>query len=77
MGTTRMGQDAATSVVDPDCRVHDVPNVYIAGASLFPTGGSVNPTFTLAALSARLARHIAATHFAASANSHSKRTIPV
>jgi choline dehydrogenase-like flavoprotein len=58
MGTTRMGTDPATSVVDRDCRLHDVDNVYLAGASVFPTSGSANPTFTLVALAIRLADHL-------------------
>ena len=58
MGTTRMGRDPATSVVDPDCRLHGVENVYLAGASVFPTSGCANPTFTLVALAIRLARHL-------------------
>jgi len=58
MGTTRMGRDPATSVVDPDCRLHSVANVYLAGASVFPTSGCANPTFTLVALAIRLAEHL-------------------
>ena len=59
MGTTRMGRDPRTSVVDPDLRVHGVENVYCAGASVFPTSGCANPTFTIVALSIRLAEHLA------------------
>ena len=58
MGTTRMGHDPRTSVVTPDLRVHGVPNLYCAGASVFPTSGCANPTYTIAALSIRLARHL-------------------
>ncbi len=58
MGTTRMGIDPATSVVDPHGRVHGVANVFVAGASVFPTSGCANPTFTIVALSIRLARHL-------------------
>jgi len=60
MGTTRMGNDPATSVCDSDCRLHDVDNVFVAGASVLPTSGSANPTFTLVALALRLADHLAA-----------------
>ena len=55
MGTTRMGTDPAVSVVDPECRVHGVENVWMAGASVFPTSGCANPTFTIVALAIRLA----------------------
>ncbi|MGQ0551723.1 MAG: GMC oxidoreductase [Planctomycetota bacterium] len=58
LGTTRMGTDPATSVVDPSLRVHSTNNVYLAGGSVFPTSGCANPTFTIAALSIRLARHL-------------------
>ncbi|MBK7644879.1 MAG: GMC family oxidoreductase [Planctomycetes bacterium] len=58
MGTTRMGTDPANSVVDPDGRVHSLENLYIAGASVFPTSGSANPTYTIVALSIRLAEHL-------------------
>ena len=58
MGTTRMGLDPASSVVDPDARVHELSNLYLAGASVFPTSGSANPTFTIVALSIRLAARL-------------------
>ena len=58
MGATRMGTDPASSVVTPDGKLHSVDNVYLAGASVFPTSGSANPTFTIVALSIRLARHL-------------------
>ncbi|HTI04539.1 MAG TPA: GMC family oxidoreductase [Gemmatimonadales bacterium] len=54
MGTTRMHGDPRRGVVDPDCRVHGLANLSIAGASVFPTAGAVNPTLTLVALSLRL-----------------------
>jgi choline dehydrogenase-like flavoprotein len=55
MGTTRMGESRSTSVVDRECRVHGYDNLYVAGSSVFPTGGYANPTFTLVALALRLA----------------------
>ncbi len=58
MGTTRMSSDPKTGVVDKDCRVNDVDNLFIAGCSVFPTGGIANPTLTIVALSLRLADHI-------------------
>lgn len=58
LGTARMGNDPASSVVDPFGRAHDVPNLFIADGSLFVTGGSVNPTATIAALALRVAKNI-------------------
>jgi hypothetical protein len=59
MGTTRMGQSRSDSVVDRDCKVHGYDNFYIAGSSVFPTGGFANPTFTIVALAVRLADEVA------------------
>lgn len=58
LGTTRMGTDPASSVCDPDGRVHGVPNLTCAGGSLFPTSGCANPTFTIVALSIRIAARL-------------------
>jgi choline dehydrogenase-like flavoprotein len=55
IGTARMGSDPRSSVVDADCRVHGVGNLYIAGSATFPTSSQANPTLTLVALSLRLA----------------------
>lgn len=60
MGGTVMGNDPATSVADGFGRVHDMANLYVAGPGLFPTGGAVNPTFTVHALARRSAEHIVA-----------------
>lgn len=46
-------------VVDPDCRVHGTENLFVAGSSVFPTGGCANPTFTIVTLAHRLASHLA------------------
>lgn len=54
-GTTRMHEDARLGVVDGDCRVHGVENLFVAGASVFPTAGFANPTLTIVALALRLA----------------------
>ena len=58
MGTTRMGLDPKYSVVDENCRIHDVTNLFIAGSSVFPTSGNANPTATIIALAIRLADHM-------------------
>ena len=58
MGTCRMGHNPEKSVTDSDCRVHNHPNLFIAGASLFTTGGTANPTLTVAALALRLANYL-------------------
>ncbi|WP_347557217.1 GMC family oxidoreductase [Robbsia sp. KACC 23696] len=55
MGTTIMGSDPKDSVVDADCRTHDHANLFIAGCSVMPAVGCVNPTLTGAALSIRIA----------------------
>lgn len=59
MGTHRMGTDPRASVVDPDLRAHDVPNLYLVGAGSFVTAGASPPTLTIAALAVRAAEHIA------------------
>jgi choline dehydrogenase-like flavoprotein len=60
MGTTRMADDPRRGVVDRHCRVHGLTNLYVAGSSVFPTGGSANPTLTIVALALRLAEHLKA-----------------
>jgi choline dehydrogenase-like flavoprotein len=58
MGSTRMSVAAADGVVDPQLRLHGVRNGYVCSASVFPTGGTSNPTHTLLALAMRLAEHL-------------------
>jgi choline dehydrogenase-like flavoprotein len=60
IGTTRMSEDPRYGVVEPRCRVHGVDNLYVAGSSVFPTGGWAFPTFTIVAMSLRLADHLKA-----------------
>jgi choline dehydrogenase-like flavoprotein len=60
MGATRMSVSAADGVVDENCRVHGVGNLYVAGSSVFPTSGIVNPTLTLLALAFRLGDRLSA-----------------
>jgi choline dehydrogenase-like flavoprotein len=57
-GTTRMSADIKSGVVDEDCKVHGVDNLFIAGSSVFPTTGFANPTFTIVALAQRLSEHV-------------------
>ncbi|WP_395622224.1 FAD-dependent oxidoreductase [Sphingomonas daechungensis] len=60
LGGTRMSSDPAKGVVDGDCRVHGVENLYVAGGSIFPTSGWANPTLTIVALALRTADHLLA-----------------
>ena len=57
-GTTRMGTGLTESVVDPNSAVHGLDNLYLAGASVFPTVGHANPTLMILAMSIRLADHL-------------------
>jgi choline dehydrogenase-like flavoprotein len=59
MCTTRMSDSPRTGVVDRDCRVHGMANLYLGGSSVFATGGHANPTFTIVQLALRLADHLA------------------
>jgi choline dehydrogenase-like flavoprotein len=58
MGTTRMDSSEKRGVVDENCKVHGVANLYVAGSSVFTTSGSANPTLTIIALALRLADHL-------------------
>jgi len=58
LGTCRMGRDPGDSVVDGDCRAHDVPNLFICDGSVFPSGTAVNPSLTIEAIAARTADQI-------------------
>jgi len=59
-GTARFGTDPATSVLDLDCKAHELDNLYVADASFFPSIGAVNPTLTIIANALRVADHIKA-----------------
>lgn len=63
IGTTRMHDDPKQGVVDANCQVHGISNLFIAGSSVFPTGGFANPTLTIVALAIRLADHVKARCF--------------
>ena len=59
-GTTRMHGDGGLGVVDADCRVHGLDNLWVSGASVFPTAGFANPVLTIVALAVRLAGRLTA-----------------
>lgn len=59
IGTTRMALTPRDGVVDADCRVHGIDNLYVASSSVFPSSGQANPTFAAVALALRLANHLA------------------
>jgi choline dehydrogenase-like flavoprotein len=58
MCTTRMSENPREGVVDRDCRVHGLQNLYIGGSSVFATGSYAHPTFTIVQLALRLAEHL-------------------
>ncbi|WP_297795420.1 GMC family oxidoreductase [uncultured Eudoraea sp.] len=58
MGTTRMSTDPNKGVVDANCKVHGINNLFLAGSGCFATAGAPNPTLTLVALSLRLSNHL-------------------
>ncbi|UOQ77676.1 GMC family oxidoreductase [Hymenobacter sp. 5516J-16] len=60
IGTTRMSEDPRTGVVDKHAKVHGLDNLYVAGSSVFPTGGHANPTLTIVAHALLLADHLKA-----------------
>ena len=59
-GTARFGTDPASSVLDLDCKAHELDNLYLADASFFPSIGAVNPTLTIIANALRVADRIKA-----------------
>jgi choline dehydrogenase-like flavoprotein len=60
MGTLRMASIRESGVVDANCCVHGVQNLYVASSAAFSTGGFANPTLTIIALALRLAKHLGA-----------------
>ena len=58
MGTARMHEDPKQGVVDANCKVHGIANLFVAGGAVYPTGGAVNPTLTVVALALRLSDHL-------------------
>jgi choline dehydrogenase-like flavoprotein len=59
-GTCRFGDDSSVSVLDRDCKAHDLENLYVVDASFMPRSGAVNPSLTIAANALRVAREIVA-----------------
>jgi choline dehydrogenase-like flavoprotein len=57
-GTCRMGHDPATSVLDANCKAHDLDNLYVVDAACFPSASAVNPSLTIIANSIRIATHL-------------------
>jgi choline dehydrogenase-like flavoprotein len=72
-GTTRMGTSPSDSVVDPNLRVHRIPNLSIASASVFPSAGSANPTLTIMYLAMRAADALAKQAQSLSANLYAQQ----
>ena len=58
MGTTRMASNSKNGVVDKNCKVFGIQNVYVSGSSIFPTYGFSNPTLTIVAFALRLSDHL-------------------
>ena len=66
-GTMRFGKDPATSVLDINCKAHDLNNLYVTDASFFPSCGAFNPSLTIVANALRVSEHIIAHHLDVSA----------
>ncbi len=60
IGTARMSASPRQGVVDADCKVHSVANLYVGGSAVFPTSGANTPTLTIVTLALRLADHLSA-----------------
>lgn len=58
LGTARMSSSPRTGVVDEQCAVHGVPNLFVASSAVFPTCGHANPTLTIVAMAIRLSEHL-------------------
>ena len=59
IGLTRMASSPTEGVVDEQCRVHGLSNLFVASSSVFPSSGQANPTLLATALAMRLAKHVA------------------
>jgi len=58
LGTTRMSRDPASGIVDENCKVHGIRNLFLLSGSVFPSSSQANPTFLIVALALRLASHL-------------------
>ena len=58
-GTCRFGTDSTTSVLDLNCRTHDIDNLYVVDGGFFPSNSGVNPTLTIIANALRVGDHLA------------------
>jgi choline dehydrogenase-like flavoprotein len=58
VGTCKFGEDPKTSVLDLNCRAHDVDNLYVVDGSFFVSSGAVNPTLTIVANALRVGDHL-------------------
>jgi choline dehydrogenase-like flavoprotein len=58
VGTCKFGEDPKTSVLDLDCRAHDLDNLYVVDGSFFVSSGAVNPTLTIVANALRVGEHL-------------------
>jgi choline dehydrogenase-like flavoprotein len=76
VGTARFGTDPETSVLDPNCKVHDVDGLYVVDASVLPSAGVVNSGLTIAALALRAGDTIAGLKPALALNGHMRNGSP-
>jgi choline dehydrogenase-like flavoprotein len=73
-GTLRFGDDPTTSVLDPCCRSHEIPNLYVVDSSFFPSSTAVNPALTIAAQALRVADHLMVRGSSAASIAHPRST---
>jgi len=58
VGTCRFGRDSKTSVLEPNCKAHELDNLYVVDGSFFPSSGAVNPALTIVANALRVGDHL-------------------
>jgi choline dehydrogenase-like flavoprotein len=76
-GTIRFGIDPTKSVLDPFCRSHDVPNLFVVDSSFFPSSAAVNPALTIAAQALRVADHITGRTLGAQHSNANQNPLPI